>query len=669
MDLYLSYVLLIFGFIFMMSFFALVTSERIKRGILRDTYVGLIFAGTFFFALMLEGAMGQSGLPDGRYVLAGMLVLFFNLRSVVPLLLIVVYATQMTYPHYLVQTTAIFLSVVAVFYVYKKTLHKDSRPKWWVLLIYSWTPTIVSLILSNLFFAHEVALQEANSNLLNLLLAATLMTFVLFYLITREFDREIHLKTIEKSQRELLEQNGEIRALNEEISASEETLRQSYDALNEYKRQLENTAFYNAKTGLMNRDFLVRILDIKRQKGGFKGYKLIHVRLRNLEYYKNALGQSVMESIHSNIATYMKHIFEYENVFDMAIGKFEIFVQMGRDDLYEKLMILRSALKELEVDDVFKLVVQTDIGAYDTFQNGDSQMWIEFSETAASHFDKHKGEDNVAWFNQSMFEEEQYRTTLEMDLQRAIEKNEFYVVYQPQCNAKEETIGLEALLRWKHGKFGHISPDFFIPIAESIGFIDQIGHFVLEEAIHMSMALEKSMGLQMPISVNASFIELMNPLYVSNLKNLLLVHGLGRDRINIEITETAIADQMSQILDHVIELDQSQIQLHLDDFGTGYSSLSHLSSFPVKVVKLDKRFIGGITEDARTTVIIQSVVDLCHSLDIQITAEGVETRDQFTALKAMDCDTYQGYLFSKPLDAQALLAFLQGEGVSQKINT
>ncbi len=249
------------------------------------------------------------------------------------------------------------------------------------------------------------------------------------------------------------------------------------------------------------------------------------------------------------------------------------------------------------------------------------------------------------------------RLQLETDLRRAIERQEFFINYQPIVSLTTGKItGFEALVRWHHPKRGFVSPGEFIPIAEETGLIIPLGTWVLQEACRQMHIWQNQFPNLLPltISVNLSVKQFWQANLIEQIDNILAVTRLDSRSLKQEITESALMDDDESAKTILQQLRNRQIQLSIDDFGTGYSSLSYLHRFPVDTLKIDRSFIGRIGEAGENLEIVQAIVTLAQNLGMNAIAEGVETAQQLAQLRAMNCESGQGYFFSKPLDCESV---------------
>jgi diguanylate cyclase (GGDEF)-like protein/PAS domain S-box-containing protein len=254
---------------------------------------------------------------------------------------------------------------------------------------------------------------------------------------------------------------------------------------------------------------------------------------------------------------------------------------------------------------------------------------------------------------------------LDTDLRQALQHQEFQLHYQPVvCLSTRKVVGFEALLRWQHPQRGWVAPDTFIPLAEETGLIVPLGQWVLHQACHQLAAWQHQFPHALPLgmSVNLSSKQLEQPDLVEAIAAVLDSSGLAPFDLKLEITETALIENSAAATTFFEQIKALGVQLHLDDFGTGYSSLSYLHRFPVDLIKIDRSFIGSLFQECKPNPecisIVQTILALASHLGMKVTAEGIETAQQWSQLHKLNCDYGQGYFFARPLPADQIEAFL-----------
>jgi diguanylate cyclase (GGDEF)-like protein/PAS domain S-box-containing protein len=294
------------------------------------------------------------------------------------------------------------------------------------------------------------------------------------------------------------------------------------------------------------------------------------------------------------------------------------------------------------------------------FDADDDRTLMKNADTAMYHA-KEKGRNNYQFFSPEMNVRAVERHTLETALRQAIEREEFVLHYQPQVDIRSgRVVGMEALLRWVHPERGLLAPATFIAVAEESGLIEPIGQWVLRSACQRAKAWLDAGYPPIRVAVNISARQLVRPREFSRgISRVLSAAGLDPHYLELEMTESLLLQNADENIAVLRKLGQEGVRIAVDDFGTGYSSLSYLRQLPIDKLKIDRTFVRDIESDPEDAAIIQAVVAMAHSLELQVTAEGVESRGQLEALARLGCDEYQGYLFSKPLPAaEAALKFL-----------
>ncbi len=281
---------------------------------------------------------------------------------------------------------------------------------------------------------------------------------------------------------------------------------------------------------------------------------------------------------------------------------------------------------------------------------------VRDADTAMYHA-KNNGRSRFVVFDEKMHQKASEMLKLDSDLRRSIERQELRLNYQPIIAIENKSlIGFEALIRWEHSQMGLISPEDFIPIAEETNFIYQIGDWILDEAFKQLKAWNDNPAIREPLSININISskQLSQPSLPENLLDLIKHHQIDPAQVKLEVTESILMESGPQSIEILNQLKGIGVQLAIDDFGTGYSSLSYLHKFPIDMLKIDRSFISEIDKAKQNTClnITNSIINLAHSLGVKVVAEGVERIYHLAWLQQQHCDYAQGYLFSKPLNAE-----------------
>jgi EAL domain-containing protein (putative c-di-GMP-specific phosphodiesterase class I) len=252
------------------------------------------------------------------------------------------------------------------------------------------------------------------------------------------------------------------------------------------------------------------------------------------------------------------------------------------------------------------------------------------------------------------------RLQLETGLRRALERNEFRILYQPKVDVVSQSItAMEALLRWDHPDLGLVSPAEFIPLAEETGLIIPIGEWVLRTACRQNVTWQAEGLPRMRVAVNLSGYQFQQRNLLNVIIEVLAETGLDAELLELEITESVIMQNPDFAVSVLNSLRDLGIHISIDDFGTGYSSLAHLKRFSVNTLKIDKSFVRDLEVDSADAAITTAIIAMGNSLNLRVIAEGVETEGQLSFLSENNCDEVQGFLFSTPLPSEQVASFLQ----------
>ena len=269
---------------------------------------------------------------------------------------------------------------------------------------------------------------------------------------------------------------------------------------------------------------------------------------------------------------------------------------------------------------------------------------------------------SVAFYDDSLHEQEVFAERLLDDFHDALAQKQFYVFFQPKFDIRPDVpviCGAEALVRWKHPELGMVSPGVFIPLFEGNGLIRDLDNYVWREAAAQVRRWKDRIGRSVPVSVNVSRVDMMDPELTDTLRGIIMENGIDFSDLHLEITESAYTQDAKQIVEVVSGLRNLGFRIEMDDFGSGYSSLNMISTLPIDALKLDMLFIRTAFTEKGNTRMIEITLDISHSLSVPMIAEGVETEEQMLTLRKLGCDVVQGYYFSKPVPAEEFESFLQ----------
>ncbi len=435
------------------------------------------------------------------------------------------------------------------------------------------------------------------------------------------------------------------------------------DAVHDYLTGLPNQALFS--------DRLERALNRYNDKDGFQ-IGLILIDIDRFNNINDSLGHAAGDSF---LLISAKRISEQlspnDTIARVSENRFAILItsQTDADDIHKIAERIQRSISEPIPFKPEKIYLTTNIGM--AVYKSDKDNAKEFLKKAeiAMYSSKRHGRNNLSVFDPRMARRNTNRVALESDLHRAIEHNEFKLMYQPiVCLETGKIAGFEALLRWHHKNRGILGPDEFMEIAEETGLIIDIGRFVLDEAGMQLGVWQRLFTFDEPLfmSVNVSTRQISQPDLIDNLRSILERAEIKPGTLKIEVTETQVMENpelASRILNRIRKIGAG---LSLDDFGTGYSSLSYLQSFPFDTIKIDKTFVHGANGDPASDIILKSVVSLAHNLGMQVVAEGVEEVEEAALLKEIGCEYVQGFLFGEPMEARDVQKTLSHKPLSDQ---
>ncbi|MEH2121991.1 GGDEF domain-containing response regulator [Nostoc sp.] len=434
-------------------------------------------------------------------------------------------------------------------------------------------------------------------------------------------------------------------------------------ALKLAEAQLIHDAFHDVLTGLPNRalfmERLERALMLTKRRANYT-FAVLFLDLDRFKVVNDSLGHMIGDQLLTALARRLENCLRSgDTVARLGGDEFTILL-----DDFNNINDVTGVVERIHeaLTSVFKLSgyeVFTTVSIGIALNKGNYNRPEELLRDAdiAMYRAKALGKARHEIFDSTMYTQVTKLLELEMDLRRAVERQEFQIHYQPIVLLEtDKIIGFEALVRWQHPQHGLVPPDKFIPLAEETGLIIPIGYWVLREACRQMRAWQVQFPTDPPltISVNLSTKQFSQPELIDQINQIMQETGLEASNLKLEITESVLMENIQSATFMLLQLQQMNIQLHLDDFGIGYSSLSYLHRFPSNALKIDRSFIIKIGANGENLEIVQAIITLAHNLNIDVIAEGVETVEQLAQLKAMKCKYAQGYFFSKPLDSKSV---------------
>ena len=457
----------------------------------------------------------------------------------------------------------------------------------------------------------------------------------------------------------------EVRRIHEE---DVETLRQFADLASvilervQAQEVIRHMAFHDSLTGLPNRAGLQEklreelVINNETKKGA-----LFFVDMDDLKAINDNFGHSSGDHV----------IITAGNILCRVLGKDAFVSRLGGDEFIAVLSDLEREAASAVAEQVIRELsceyavagrqvhLSASLGVALYPEDGETEEELLKRSDSAMYAAKRAGRNCWRFYETALSDEAYERMALTNSLRRALENKELFLQYQPQLDLTSGRVsGFEALLRWRSEEHGFVSPAKFIPIAEECGLILPIGAWVLEEAARFAKRLAARGFGEVHIAVNISPKQLLAADFVKQVQDILTREEVAMEQIVLEVTEGIMIESMEESIGKLWELRKMGLLLALDDFGTGYSSLTYLKHLPINILKMDKSFINVEEMEGTQEEMIASIISLGHTLGMVLVAEGVETEVQQEVLKRRGCDCLQGYIFSRPVDAEEALKFL-----------
>lgn len=466
----------------------------------------------------------------------------------------------------------------------------------------------------------------------------------------------------------------------EQLSRQNKELNDAVQKVTQAEGRLRQLAYYDGLTSLPNRQLFIEQLEelIVRAKTNNETLALLFMDLDNFKRINDSLGHSVGDKLLGQVGerlTQCLRASDYLARFDAIEHETELgrmgISRLGGDEFTVLLCNLDKpddaaavaqrileTMKDVFVVDGHELVVTPSIGIALAPHDDDTvEGLLKLADTAMYHAKK-AGRNNYMFYSLAMNVANVDRLQTEADLRKALKNNEMVLYYQPQLNVETGIVsGAEALVRWIHPVKGMIPPFQFIPLAEEMGLIEELGTWILEDACRQARQI-KEFGLPLPkVSVNVSALQ-FNSEFPNMVARVLEDTGVAPEMLSLELTEGVIMSNAESSIDCLRQLKALGVNLSVDDFGTGYSSLNYLSQFPLDELKIDRSFILGL-KDAQGRSLVAAIVAMAKSLNLRLVAEGVDDVGQMAFLREKGVDIIQGFLFSKPLPAEELVLLLE----------
>lgn len=430
------------------------------------------------------------------------------------------------------------------------------------------------------------------------------------------------------------------------------------------RRDLQEQLVTDRLTGLPNHEHFVHALAgrIPALLGQGQSAAVVLLDLDEFKYVNGYLGQEAGNSLLCEVAARLRQALPEPAVIGRIGGDdFAVVIApvAGRDEAEEKVQQLRQHLARPYKIRGRGVQMTTSAGIAMLPHDGDeAQVLLEHAE-AAMYAAKSQGRDCKVFYTPGFAAAAAQRVDLENALRGALAARQFELHYQPKVLGDGTVAGFEALLRWNRPGHGQVSPLVFIPLAERLGLLLDIGAWVIDEACR-AMAEWREAGLgRVPVAVNLSLSQLQSSRLLSRVRASMRAHGIGAGELGMEVTESMMMRNPEQAIAVLKSLVDAGVELSIDDFGTGYSSMAYLKLLPVRWLKLDRQFVKDMHTDARDAALCAGMIALAHQLGLRVVAEGVELAAQRDGLAALGCDQFQGFLYSPPIPKPAAGEYLR----------
>jgi diguanylate cyclase (GGDEF)-like protein/PAS domain S-box-containing protein len=427
------------------------------------------------------------------------------------------------------------------------------------------------------------------------------------------------------------------------------------------EKKLHSLAYFDVLTDLPNRSMMEGEVKSLISEHNSEPFALLFMDIDNFKHINDTLGHASGDLLLRYVANILKYNIKSPDFVGRLSGDEFIIIFKNisdKNDVKVKLDSLLTFLRRSWIIEKHEFFISFSIGiSMYPDQGTDLKTLLKKADTAMFSV-KSSTKDNYFFYNDEMHEKALNYINMINQLRHAIENEEFTLFYQPLVDLRTgRTIGAEALIRWAHSKKGFISPINFIPIAEETGEINKIDLWAFKAACLQKKAWESQGYTDLIMSINMSAKSISQVGLVEDIRKLLEYLDMTSKNIQIEITETVIMEDLKASIKVLKQLRDLGFKIALDDFGTGYSSLTYLRNLPIDTVKIDRQFIRNIIKENEDELIVKSIIQLAHGLNLKVVAEGIEFYEQFEFLRINECDKGQGYLFGKPMTAEDIEIF------------
>lgn len=427
------------------------------------------------------------------------------------------------------------------------------------------------------------------------------------------------------------------------------------------EKTIQNMAFYDALTGLPNRNKFRQELNHVLTKPGSDRLAVLFLDLDRFKIINDTKGHTVGDLLLKKVANRLVSAIQMDGIVSRHGGDEFIILLKNMEKEKVGLMaqkILNEFSEPLNLDNQeFYVTPSIGISLYPV-DALDEETLIKLADIAM-YAAKERGKNNFQFYSSQHSGHSSKKMEIENGLRKAIEQEQLLLYYQPQIELDTgKMVGIEALIRWRHPVYGLVPPNEFIPLAEETGLIVPLGKWILQKACEQNKLWQEAGNAKVPIAVNISVRQFQDDYFVDSVKSILQQVGLDSQYLELEITES-IMQNFERSVVILNELKELGVKISIDDFGTGYSSLSYLKHLPIDSLKIDKSFVDDIPDHSNRGSIVKTIIDMGHNLNYTVIAEGIESQEQVNFLKEHECKIGQGYFYSRPLPADELEILLK----------
>lgn len=461
----------------------------------------------------------------------------------------------------------------------------------------------------------------------------------------------------------------ELQTINHSLQSEILERQRVEEDLKTQRQQLEYLASYDELTGLPNRSLFYKRLTYAMDQARRQGTQcaLAFIDLDNFKYVNDTFGHHAGDDLLRMISSKLNETVRRGDVLCRFGGdEFALLIDgiSNAEHIRKIIERINATLGQVCTLGKLQLYPTASIGVAIFPDDGMDVESLLKNADAAMYKAKELGRNNFQFYTNSMNQDVSKRLMMETNLRKALERQEFFLLYQPIVNIHtEQVVAVEALLRWRNQQGEIISPDSFIRVAELSGLIVPIGQWVLQEACQQGKAWASEGIVLNKICVNLSARQFQHRELLSNIRDVMEHSGLAKGWLELEITESAVMQEPEITANILAVIKALGVTIAIDDFGTGYSSLAYLKRFPVDKLKIDRTFVSDICRDPDDAAIVFAVINMAHSLGIGVIAEGVETFEQLQYLRAKGCDEAQGYYFGRPMVARDITAMIANKAL------